>query len=105
MTKEYFSDLEALARSATSGPWEVGDPYWAWRASGLIAVYGMGMEVACTQSVSDAAFIAASREAVPALIKEVRRLGAELAYAYGHDYLKANPSYTGPCPMCKRGSE
>jgi hypothetical protein len=104
MTKEYLSDLEALARSATSGPWEVGDPYDG-RTSDLIAVYGMGMEVACTQSVSDAAFVAASREAVPHLIREVRRLRAELAYAYGHDYLKANPSYDGPCPMCKRGSE
>jgi hypothetical protein len=107
MTKEYLSDLEALAKSATSGPWEVGDPYdgRAWRASDLVAVYGMGMEVACTQSVSDAAFIAASREAVPHLLREVRRLRAELAYAYGVDYLKANPSYTGPCPMCKRGNE
>ena len=104
MTKEYLSDLEALARSATSGPWEVGDPYDG-RTSDLIAVFGMGMEVACTQSVSDAALIAASREAVPALIKEVRRLRAELAYAYGVDYLKANPSYDGPCPMCKRGNE
>jgi hypothetical protein len=44
-------------------------------------------------------------DAIQALVKEVRRLGAELAYAYGHDYLKANPSYDGPCPMCKRGSE
>ena len=44
-------------------------------------------------------------DAIQALVKEVRRLGAELAYAYGHDYLKANPSDTGPCPMCKRGNE
>jgi hypothetical protein len=44
-------------------------------------------------------------DAIQALVKEVRRLGAELAYAYGVDYLKANPSYTGPCPMCKRGNE
>jgi hypothetical protein len=44
-------------------------------------------------------------DAIQALVKEVRRLRAELAYAYGVDYLKANPSYTGPCPMCKRGNE
>lgn len=38
-----------------------------------------------------------------ALDKEVQRLRAELGMAYGHDYQKANPTYTGPCPLCQRG--
>jgi hypothetical protein len=37
------------------------------------------------------------------LVAEVRRLRAEVGVAYGHDYAKANPTYTGPCPLCKRG--
>lgn len=37
-----------------------------------------------------------------ALKAEVQRLAAELGMVYGHDYKKANPSYTGPCPMCQR---
>jgi len=36
------------------------------------------------------------------LVAEVRRLSAEVAMAYGHDYAKANPTYTGPCPLCHR---
>jgi hypothetical protein len=35
-------------------------------------------------------------------VAEVRRLSAEVAMAYGHDYFKANPTYTGPCPLCHR---
>ena len=36
------------------------------------------------------------------LVAEVRRLRAELGMHYGHDYAKANPAYTGPCPLCQR---
>ena len=42
-------------------------------------------------------------EVLPRLVAEVRRLRAELGMAYGHDYAKANPTYTGPCPLCQRG--
>jgi len=41
-------------------------------------------------------------EVLPRLVAEVRRLRAEVGVAYGHDYAKANPTYTGPCPLCKR---
>jgi hypothetical protein len=63
----------------------------------------MGMEVAECQMDADGVFIAAARVDVPALVAEVRRLRAELGMGYGHDYAKANPTYTGPCPLCKRG--
>jgi len=46
--------------------------------------------------------VSESARDVPALIAEVRRLRAEVAMAYGHDYAKANPTYTGPCPLCHR---
>jgi hypothetical protein len=45
-------------------------------------------------------------DAIQALVNEVRKLRAE--HDLGRiivDYLKANPSYPGPCPMCKRGNE
>jgi hypothetical protein len=67
-----------------------------------VSVYGMGMEVAECQMDADGVFIAAARFDVPALVAEVRRLRAELGMRYGHDYAKANPTYTGPCPLCHR---
>lgn len=75
MTEQELADIEALANAATLGPWEAGDPY-DQRTTEPLAVYGMGMEVADTQLVRDATFIAASRAAVPALVAEVRRLRA-----------------------------
>jgi hypothetical protein len=84
MTEEELRLWKDVATNATRGPWETGDPYqhplnWynASESNEQLAVYGMGMEVASTQLVQDAAFIAASREAMPALIDEVRRLRAE----------------------------
>lgn len=47
--------------------------------------------------------VSESARDVPALIAEVRRLRAEVGVAYGHDYAKANLTYTGPCPLCQRG--
>ncbi len=73
MTKDELDRLDALANAATGGPWEVGDPYNS-RTVSLVAVYGLGMEVADTQTERDAAFIAAARSAVPALVAEVKRL-------------------------------
>lgn len=73
MTEQKLATIEARANAATLGPWEVGDPY-NHRSPELLAVYGAGMEVADTQLVHDAAFIAASRTDIPALVAEVRRL-------------------------------
>lgn len=68
-----LTDLEALAQSATPGPWK--------RA----VVDGMGFAVhrgehdtiALYADRADAAFIAAARAAVPALIARVRKAEAE----------------------------
>jgi hypothetical protein len=73
VTEEELTAIEGRANAATLGPWEVGDPY-NQRTPELVAVYGMGMEVADTQLVQDAAFIAAARTDIPALVAEVRRL-------------------------------
>jgi hypothetical protein len=54
VTEEELTAIEGRANAATLGPWEVGDPY-NQRTPELVAVYGMGMEVA-------------------ALVAEVRRL-------------------------------
>jgi len=95
MTEEELRLWKEAATNATRGPWETGTPYhhpYSYSASESnepLAVYGMGMEIADTQLVQDAAFIALSREAMPALIAEVRRLRAELGAAYGHDYYTA----------------
>lgn len=75
MTEQELAFWEDAAANATPGPWEAGDPH-NQRTLEPVAVYGMGMEVADTQLVRDATFIAASREAVPALAAEVRRLRA-----------------------------
>lgn len=81
MTEQDLAFWEDAAANATSGPWEAADPQ-NQRTREPVAVYGMGMEVADTQLVRDATFIAASRAAVPALVAEVRRLRAELAKSF-----------------------
>lgn len=67
--------IEARAKAATPGPWVVG-PGAFWN-------YVVGSDEhgdhAGAQEKEDAAFIAASREDVPALVAEVRRLRAEVA--------------------------
>jgi hypothetical protein len=72
MTDEELDRLEALAKAATQGPWTVDDHESAEH------VHGPGPVPAATAiRHEDAAFIAASRDAVPRLVAEVRRLRAE----------------------------
>jgi hypothetical protein len=81
MTDQELKDLEALAEKATSGPWDVyGDSNIYPRFE--VETHG-GFKKICHINSSgndyryahnDAAFIAAARAAVPALIAEVRRL-------------------------------
>lgn len=67
MTEQELADLDALAAAATPGPWEQIDS----RAYSS----GTGLQVClCNETDADAAFIAAARTAVPALVAEVRRL-------------------------------
>lgn len=73
--------IEAVANAATPAPWEAyytvhGDPYVAQQGR---PKFGVVVSTAPDDyGRADAEFIAASREAVPALIAEVRRLRADL---------------------------
>lgn len=83
MTDEELDRLDALAQAATPGPWEV-------KAKSGIRPVGRTQNVAATYLqvaegggtlypfAENAAFIAASRTAIPALIAEIRRLRAQI---------------------------
>jgi len=71
MTEEDLDKLEQLSTVATPGPW-VAD------MAGIRAPNHDSVADAWSDNPHDAAFIAASREAIPALIAEVRRLRAEI---------------------------
>lgn len=73
MTDDELNRLQALADEATAGP---------WTAAATVDEYGQRLHTVDVLplttfgeiELNDAAFIAASRDAVPALIAEVRRL-------------------------------
>lgn len=68
MTPAELDELEKLANAATPGPWEAldnGDAY---------VVLGDVTDICCPHHAEDMEFIASSREAIPKLIVEVRRL-------------------------------
>lgn len=76
MNEERLAELEQLASEASSGPWSVGQ-FWIGDLC-LHRVYSFEAEpIADLRYLHDAAFIAAARAAVPALVAEVRRLRAE----------------------------
>jgi hypothetical protein len=108
MTPEEMNDIEARCNAATPGPWEPGQGWllkdgrsapvnWpSWGAvGGTVALTGLAAKqehlgvttheavhsphVGANDSAADAAFIAAARTDVPALIAEVRRLREENA--------------------------
>jgi hypothetical protein len=72
MTPEQLATWRQLADAATPEPWKsgVGNIY---KSNGGVLVGGIS-----EQAHADAAFGAAAREAVPALLDEVERLTAEL---------------------------
>lgn len=93
MTEEELARLEELASKATPGPWE-----WVAGSDALHATTvphewheDETAKIIVTDSHvypphgADAAFIAAAREAVPALLAEVRRLRAEKAEREARD--------------------
>lgn len=90
MTQDELDRLEALAKAATPGPW-----YQVYEGSSDWTVYGPDDDVKSVANLHrwhqvecpDAAFIVAARDAVPALVAEVRRLRAlvEAAYREGYD--------------------
>lgn len=73
MTDEQLNEIESLAAAATPGPWRQ-DRWSVWADQ-----YGPTVSRARAMNLADAAFIAASRSAVPALIAEVRGLQKKIA--------------------------
>jgi uncharacterized protein (DUF885 family) len=86
MTTDHAA-LRALADAATPGPWEVerdpyGDDDYPVSANGRYLCVSPDDGVRGGHSEADAAFIAAARDAVPALLDEVERLRKELRECY-----------------------
>jgi hypothetical protein len=103
ITQEQLEEWKKLAEKATPGPWYItGDP-WFRDCSGVLAgnpdphvapmiadceqLAGEREEwrndhpgIACGDADDDAAFIAASRTAVPSLVSEVERLREALRF-------------------------
>lgn len=73
ITSEELEAIEALANAATPGPW-TRDFYGRIESPTIHVVRGQG---GCKMHV-DAEFIAASRQIIPALVEEVRRLRTAL---------------------------
>lgn len=90
MTNEELAAIERLALRATPGPWQFqvrrkGDPI----AGTLIGSVAIGHVIFTkheggTCPAADGDFIAVARQAVPALIEEVRSLRAKLATMRPH---------------------
>lgn len=79
MTAEERAELRRLAEAATPGPWKV-EEYEEWDDSGRRLCWYVDMpgnEDSTVLLEMDAAFIAAARTAVPALLDEVDQLRAE----------------------------
>ena len=74
ITEEQLAELERVEREATPGPWR--HKVYTWNVAEVVRLDHDGDEINITTWLGrdDAAFIAASREALPALIQEVRRL-------------------------------
>ena len=80
-----YDALQRLADAATEGPWqwtrEPGDEEGSLEAPSeegyVLGVYGMHTEGFIAVGKADAEFIAASRQAIPALLDRVRELVAE----------------------------
>jgi hypothetical protein len=113
ITEQELAEIEALAAAATKGPWygyENQGVFLDEEAHNPVFQTGCGC---CTQedlSEADAAFIAASREAVPRMAAEIRRLREELEGATNGGcnecryklQSEAWKYYTYPCSECRR---
>ena len=73
MTPEALAEIEGLTEKATAGPWEAGM---------YCSVSSKYAKLFNTIYQSDAAFIAASRLAVPQMAAEIRRLQALIQKIY-----------------------
>ena len=101
MTPSELSAIAARADAATPGPWWVAQMDEEAYDHGQVRCYaGRKPRVLLTLNqhfpcVSDAAFIAAARSDVPALVAEVRRLQALLAPAPGGEGEPPRPTDHG----------
>lgn len=83
-TRPNLADIEARANAATEGPW-CTDAWEIYQGTEYQPGLSMWIGETCRgtstpeQDQADAAFVAAARTDVPALLAEVRRLQAELA--------------------------
>jgi len=104
MTREQLAAIEARAAQATPGPWVVEkDDHEAWEVVGGVRPVAPYMEFAdARRAGTDAAFIAASRTDVPALVAALR---AERAEAAGlRDALgRLLTLHDGPCRLDHEG--
>lgn len=85
MTDQELNDIEELTNAATPGPWYQRHDGWTVRQGayedevrGPIIAHTMTQGGDVEKQVNDSAFIAESRQFVPALIAEVRRLRERL---------------------------
>lgn len=72
-----LTDLQALAQAATPGPWIADEGHGLTADGDPLAAAGPYDDPAGFWCHEDAAFIAAARDAVPALIARVRKAEAE----------------------------
>lgn len=84
MTNDELDRLDALAAAATRGPWKAAglpSPRWIHTPSYVALAEALESRTRAEGKLdaeANAAFIAAARDAVPALVAEVRRLRGAL---------------------------
>ncbi|MFH9072716.1 hypothetical protein [Streptomyces alboflavus] len=101
LTAEQLDQIEARANAATPGPW-CTDAWEIYQGTEYQPGISLWIGETCRgtsspeQDRADAAFVAAARTDVPALLTEVRRLHAALEEI--RHLHKDSPM--GPCPLC-----
>ncbi len=107
MTKEELDIIESCANAATEGPWEPGDGhnYAGWAV--VVPPERLLCSVAMSQKErQNTIFIAASRQYVPMLVAEVRRLRALTdEWERSAELACENPPSGCDCPGCSLARE
>jgi uncharacterized Zn finger protein (UPF0148 family) len=99
VTEDELTQFEALAKAATPGPWETrrdGEVFLQTERDGRHWVGNIYND-------SDQRFVAAARDAVPALVAKVRRLRAtQCSVCGGRLYFSCRARGDGLCSPCHR---
>ena len=103
MTEERLAAIKARAEAATPGPWRVGYDGDVLSAKGRCVVSSIHDDEDRMPREHDAAFIAAAREDVTALLTEVERLRAREEWLAGQ--VAAHSEHYGETPFCIMPSE